>query len=270
MFPIDSIKASLVSLTHARTHTLSLDADAGVCCVARGGVHGHRKCVYSNIRDRGHARTVARRVLGHTRRRTSPRNPFWHLRSRKGTRGRQPRWKSMAGDVCVPVYRIPFTGSRLGLALAGASATIASDALMNPFDGEHSRFLQPSPTQPRVAYSHQTTDAGTPIRIPFCLHRHPRRLSHRRPRRVLRVLSDDANHVRPVHGRAVHSVRAYKKGAKSQGRVLARDAHDRGRDGGWCRCWGNDATRCGQDALANTRHVTRSRDSEAWRYDGRA
>jgi hypothetical protein len=51
--------------------------------------------------------------------------------------------------------------------MAGASATIASDALMNPFDGELSvnRVMFPNP--PNFTYSHQATHAGAPVRVPL-------------------------------------------------------------------------------------------------------
>lgn len=55
------------------------------------------------------------------------------------------------------------THCRALIALAGASATIASDALMNPFDGELTAARAMFHNSYHFTYSHQATHAGSPV-----------------------------------------------------------------------------------------------------------
>lgn len=138
----------------------SPDADAGFCYLARGSIHRHWKRFHSNILYRGHESTMARRVFSDTWGGTCARSAFWDVRGCEGACGRQQRWKPVASNlyvsrtaiplntlssaslVSVSVFRGAFVDdhSHSAIALAGASATIASDALMNPFDGKLSFF----------------------------------------------------------------------------------------------------------------------------------
>ena len=94
---------------------LSLDADAGFCCLAGSSIHGYWKCFYTNIICGGHASTMARRVVGNTWRGTCSCSTFWHIRSYEGTCGRKQRWKPVASDVCVsrPSHPFDFLASKL-------------------------------------------------------------------------------------------------------------------------------------------------------------
>jgi hypothetical protein len=89
---------------------------------------------------------MAWRVVGHHGGRPSPRRPLWNVRGREGADGREPRGKCESVVIGAWVYQPPLrlrfwveltdlVPTDVCLAVAGASATIASDALMNPFDG---------------------------------------------------------------------------------------------------------------------------------------
>jgi hypothetical protein len=101
-------------------------------------------------------------------------------------------------------YAVFETGKRLmWVALAGAAATVTSDALMNPFDGE-SFVVQ---KQRKLTGSHQATYAN-PQFAPS--HSHglcPVRLPRRRSGRILRLLPDYHHHDRPVHCGPILSIR---------------------------------------------------------------
>ena len=159
------------------------DPYASVRDFASGGVHRSRERVHADILDRGNARTVERRVVGHHGRGASTCRAFWYLRDGEGVcrRERRGRAEPVDSNVCVvsdlslllaehltvsvlspwpfvpspktrnhvhPIILPPTTSTSAAkrdintipnarhTALAGASATIASDALMNPFDGE--------------------------------------------------------------------------------------------------------------------------------------
>jgi hypothetical protein len=60
--------------------------------------------------------------------------------------------------------------------MAGASATIASDALMNPFDGELPVTRATFPNPSHSNYSHQATHAGAPVRVPLRIYCDARRV----------------------------------------------------------------------------------------------
>jgi hypothetical protein len=93
MFPVDSIKVgprpflsvSVVSRRMLVPHSSGLyflyvtDAHASFCHFASGDVHGDWKCIHANIFDRGRARAMARRVLGHRGGRSSTRRSLWDV-----------------------------------------------------------------------------------------------------------------------------------------------------------------------------------------------
>jgi len=106
------------------------------------------------------------------------------------------------------------------LALAGASATIASDALMNPFDGELISPASP-PHPPMVSRlnprSGKTANADAPIRISLHFHLRKDRFSKRRDIRFLRLVPDDAHHDRALHRRPIHRIRTREENDESPG-----------------------------------------------------
>jgi hypothetical protein len=93
MFPVDSIKVSwfpllAVSAVSRRVlipHSSVLvffnvtDTHASICYFASGGVHGDRKCFHANIFDRGRARAMAWRVIGHRGGWSSTRRSLWDV-----------------------------------------------------------------------------------------------------------------------------------------------------------------------------------------------
>ena len=103
--------------------------------------------------------------------------------------------------------------------MAGASATIASDALMNPFDGELpvTRATFPNPSHPN--YSHQATHAGAWLHIPVTDTLRGFDLARRRSSSILCLLPDDTMHDRPFHSDTVHGVRVNVKGYEPAERV---------------------------------------------------
>lgn len=83
------------------------------------------------------------------------------------------------------------------LALAGAAATVSSDALMNPFDG-----TSPLPVSPNLlkrADSHQTTHANPQLTSSNRLLLRSIRLRRRGSQRILRLLPDHTHNERPFH-----------------------------------------------------------------------
>jgi hypothetical protein len=95
MFPVDSIKVSqlpLLAVSAVSRRVLiphsSLaggfflyvtDTHASIRYFASGGVHGDRKCFHANIFDRGRARAMAWRVLGHRGGWSSTRRSLWDV-----------------------------------------------------------------------------------------------------------------------------------------------------------------------------------------------
>lgn len=98
-------------------------------------------------------------------------------------------------------------------AVSGACATIASDALMNPFDGTASRFLK-SKDPLTLLGSRQATNAASKHNLPYNRTMRQRRLSARRYASLLRILPDDPCHDRPLHGHPIHSLRVRRENTK--------------------------------------------------------
>lgn len=94
------------------------------------------------------------------------------------------------------------------LALAGASATIASDALMNPFDGETVAYIFTYLGFLSRLYSDQAAHADTQIRIPFGGHMRANCVQERGTTRILHFVPYNADDDSTLHRRAVHRVRA--------------------------------------------------------------
>src|SRR6266851_6876148 len=158
------------------------------------------------------------------------------------------------------------------LALAGASATIASDALMNPFDGKPISPASPHP--PMVSRlnprSGKTTNADAPIRISLHYHLRKDRFSKRRDIRFLRLVPDDAHHDRALHRRPIHRIRTREENDEFPGRLLTFIAHRSRRRRRRCSCGAHHPSRCRKDALADTRYFGRSGDPLLSGYAGRA
>jgi len=103
------------------------------------------------------------------------------------------------------------------LAVAGASATIASDALMNPFDGAVDSPPFPMPHGRLNPRSGEATDADAPIRISLHFHLRKDRFTKRRDIGFLRLVPDDAHYDRALHRRPIHRIRIREETHESSG-----------------------------------------------------
>lgn len=116
------------------------------------------------------------------------------------------------------------------VALAGAAATITSDALMNPFDGKSYPSKQDSVLIPCA--SHQATNANPQF---TSSHRHVVRqisLSCGRIDGFLRLLSDHHHHDGPIYRGPVLSIRIFKRCHQPRRRIQSDDACN-----GWRYRW---------------------------------
>lgn len=91
-------------------------------------------------------------------------------------------------------------------ALAGASATIASDALMNPFDGIVDTLCAFLLLINICCVSHQATDASTQVRISFGHHLCSHRITQRGCWCILCVVSNDIGYINPIQCHSIHNV----------------------------------------------------------------
>ena len=110
--------------------------------------------------------------------------------------------------VCATVSLLYETFSFLSplAALAGASATVASDALMNPFDGMY--FFPEKDTFVLMQdNSNQAADASAQFRIPFRFHLCQDSSSKGRLVSVLRVISNNTHNECTIHRRTVYRLR---------------------------------------------------------------
>lgn len=90
------------------------------------------------------------------------------------------------------------------VALSGACATIASDALMNPFDGMLASQFRFRHTN---LNSHQAAHAGPRIRPQVNCAMCQNSLSSRRSPGILRLVPDHPQHDSPVHSHAIRRLR---------------------------------------------------------------
>lgn len=149
-------------------------------------------------------------------------------------------------------------------AIAGAAATIASDALMNPFDGALSHKTDNFKLISRN-FSCKATNANTWLRVSFCLQMCSLGIQERRDRSFLRVIPNYTHDNRSLHRGTIHRLRAREANSESAERILSIDTYSCGRTCRRCRCGCDNAFRRGKNALADPRNVERPGDPKrAW------
>ena len=128
-------------------------------------------------------------------------------------------------------------------AFAGAAATVASDAFMNPFDGAWRLSLT----------SNQTTHAALWLWILVSFSVCTCIVPRRGPPCLLRVIPNDAHHDCALHSDPICDLRMGQKGAQPRRDVLAgRTCYFRRLCWSHCRCVYQPAGR-GQDTAADSR-----------------
>ena len=130
------------------------------------------------------------RLMHFTSSRTRTLNTLWVATSKDNI---------LSPDVSI-LFNIPLVFMLIQNTVAsGASATIVSDALMNPFDGKSN-----SPNEAKVSAdglsSHQAADASTRVPSHIYLAVFENRIPHRGHSCLLRLLSDYDQHDRTVYG----------------------------------------------------------------------
>lgn len=132
----------------------------------------------------------------------------------------------------------------LAAASSGAAATVASDALMNPFDGN--RETQTSHTL-LTSSSRQTTNASPWLHLHLDSALRSFSLPQRGTGRILRIVSDDSMHDRALHRYTVYGLRVIIESHESQERVQSNVALCGWRFSRSVCCRHNYTTRCDQD-----------------------
>jgi hypothetical protein len=146
---------------------------------------------------------------------------------------------------------------------SGAAATIASDALMNPFDGM--RRLSGHGARRLTSGSHQTTHASTWLDSQNNLTMREVTVPKRRALGILRVIPDHSLHDCPVHGDTVHGIRLAVENHEPEEGVRS-DRTLRGWRARWCiRSWNHDTMGCDQDIASDARNEPGARNPERWR-----
>ena len=134
------------------------------------------------------------------------------------------------------------------IALSGACATIASDALMNPFDGTLAQIITGLLLNPP---SHQTTDASSWLNLPDHSAMRPLPLSHGRYIVLLRILPHNTVHDCPFHCHTIHGLRVDIADDESEEGVRPDLALRCGWPGGSFRSRYYDTTGCDKDVAAD-------------------
>lgn len=140
-------------------------------------------------------------------------------------------------------------------AVSGACATIASDALMNPFDGENSRHIRSDASDFPISY--QTAHAGPRFDVQVNTAVYEIGLQERGPPCILHFVSHNNQHDRSVHRAAVFGLRLHLAISEPFTRLQPYDAYGCRRAGGRLGRGINNTLGCDQDSVANERFSER-------------
>jgi hypothetical protein len=136
-------------------------------------------------------------------------------------------------------------------AASGAAATIASDALMNPFDGENRRSICRS--LPLTRNSDQTANASPRFDILINIHLRTISLQSRRPDSILRLVPYDTMHDRPFHCLPIYGLRVAVQSHEPAEGIRPNHPLRRGRPGRRIRGWHHDTLGRDQNPTTDTR-----------------
>ena len=166
--------------------------------------------------------------------------------------------------VCSTTLYLAGIRADAAVVLSGGSATIASDALMNPFDGRDS-FISTF-TLSNCTYSHKTANASPRLYIPLCLPLPPYGLQNGGPPGFLRLISNYDNHDCSLHSFTVHGLRESLRAHESYKRLQSEYPYSRWRLGRWICCGSDYTPGCDQDFITDKRNRARPRITARTRF----